>query len=246
MLKQMVHFVTNYVTMYDVAQIATILGVSPIMAEDSEEVANIHEQASYVSINIGTCNKTRYELIEETLKSANKAGVPIILDPVGICASPNRHKKVKMFMKNYKIQVLKCNISEGKVLLNREHEGFGVDSESINTSEQVDIAVALAKEFNCMVVITGENDVVADKERFIVIEGGSKKMVRIVGTGCMLNSIIIASMLRHGVDVKGISKGIECYNLCAEKAELITIGQGIMTFKQNFLDQIDIIWNGTI
>ena len=52
-----VHNITNYVTVNDVANILLACGGSPIMADDSEEVEDITSICQGLNINIGTLNK---------------------------------------------------------------------------------------------------------------------------------------------------------------------------------------------
>lgn len=53
----LVHNITNYVTVNDVANILLTCGGSPIMADDSEEVEDITSICQGLNINIGTLNK---------------------------------------------------------------------------------------------------------------------------------------------------------------------------------------------
>jgi len=52
--KPVVHHLTNWVTIYDCANIVKVLGGSPIMAHAKEEVAHMVALASSLVLNIGT------------------------------------------------------------------------------------------------------------------------------------------------------------------------------------------------
>ena len=55
----LVHSITNYVTVNDVANILLACGASPIMADDEREAADITSIADALYINIGTlCYRT--------------------------------------------------------------------------------------------------------------------------------------------------------------------------------------------
>ena len=54
--KPLVHNITNYVTVNDVANILLTCGGSPIMADDSGEVEDITSICQGLNINIGTLN----------------------------------------------------------------------------------------------------------------------------------------------------------------------------------------------
>ena len=49
-----VHHLTNWVTIYDCAQIVKTLGASPVMAHAAEEAADMTAIASALVLNIGT------------------------------------------------------------------------------------------------------------------------------------------------------------------------------------------------
>ena len=52
--KPVVHHLTNWVTIYDCAQVVKILGASPVMAHAREEAAEMTQIASALVLNIGT------------------------------------------------------------------------------------------------------------------------------------------------------------------------------------------------
>ena len=53
----LVHNITNYVTVNDVANVLLACGASPIMADDTEEVEEITSICGGLNINIGTLNR---------------------------------------------------------------------------------------------------------------------------------------------------------------------------------------------
>ena len=55
----LVHNITNYVTVNDVANIILACGASPIMADEPEEAAEITAICTGLNINIGTLNQRR-------------------------------------------------------------------------------------------------------------------------------------------------------------------------------------------
>ena len=55
----LVHNITNYVTVNDVANVLLACGGSPIMADEAEEVEDITSICGGLNINIGTLNNER-------------------------------------------------------------------------------------------------------------------------------------------------------------------------------------------
>mgnify|MGYP003184394871 CR=1 FL=1 len=83
----LVHNITNYVTVNDVANIILACGASPIMADEPEEVQEITTICQGLNINIGTLHKSSIESMFLAGKKANELGHPVLLDPVGAGAS---------------------------------------------------------------------------------------------------------------------------------------------------------------
>ena len=53
----LVHNITNYVTVNDVANVLLACGGSPIMSDEPDDVADITSICGGLNINIGTLNK---------------------------------------------------------------------------------------------------------------------------------------------------------------------------------------------
>ncbi|NCC17294.1 MAG: hydroxyethylthiazole kinase, partial [Clostridia bacterium] len=86
----LVHSITNYVTVNDVANILLACGGSPIMADDAAEAAEITSICGGLNINIGTLNARTIEAMLLAGKRANELGHITVLDPVGAGASKLR------------------------------------------------------------------------------------------------------------------------------------------------------------
>ena len=83
----LVHNITNYVTVNDVANVLLACGGSPIMSDEAEDVEDITSVCGGLNINIGTLHKTSIEGMFRAGKKANELGHPVLLDPVGSGAS---------------------------------------------------------------------------------------------------------------------------------------------------------------
>ena len=89
----LVHFITNYVTVNDCANIALAAGASPIMADDAREAGQITGLCSALVLNMGTLNERTVQAMLHAGQTANLLGRPVVFDPVGAGASdfPQRH-----------------------------------------------------------------------------------------------------------------------------------------------------------
>lgn len=75
----LVHCITNYVTVNDVANCILAIGASPIMADDIAEAADITSISKALVINMGTLNARTVESMVAAGKKANELGVPVVL-----------------------------------------------------------------------------------------------------------------------------------------------------------------------
>ena len=94
----LIHNITNYVTVNDVANVLLACGGSPIMADESEEVEDITSICGGLNINIGTLNRHTIPAMFKAGKKANELGHPVLLDPVGAGASSLRTDTAKQLL----------------------------------------------------------------------------------------------------------------------------------------------------
>ena len=90
--RPLVHFITNYVTVNDCANMTLALGGSPIMADDLREVEQIVGHCSALVLNIGTLSERTVQSMLAAGKEANRLGRPVVFDPVGVGASRFRNE----------------------------------------------------------------------------------------------------------------------------------------------------------
>lgn len=195
---QLVHNITNYVTVNDCANILLAMGSSPIMADDIEEVEEITAICGALVINIGTLNSRTVESMIAAGKKANALGHPVVLDPVGAGASKLRTETTHRLLKEVKFSVIRGNISEIKTVYAGAGTTKGVDADVKDavTDETLDATVALAKELaertGAVIAVTGAMDLIADAEKAYAVRNGHRDMSKITGTGCMLSAMTAA------------------------------------------------------
>ena len=113
----LVHNITNYVTVNDVANVLLACGGSPIMSDDIDDVVDITSICGGLNINIGTLNKNTIPSMFAAGKKANELGHVVLLDPVGAGASALRTNTANELMEKVKFDVVRGNISEVKTLM---------------------------------------------------------------------------------------------------------------------------------
>ena len=194
----LVHNITNYVTVNDVANVLLACGGSPIMSDEAEDVEDITSVCGGLNINIGTLHKTSIEGMFRAGKKANELGHPVLLDPVGAGASALRTNTALGLMKELKLAVIRGNISEIKTLALGSGTTKGVDADVADavTEESLDEAVAFVKKFaeetGTIIAVTGAIDLVSDGRKCYVIRNGRPEMGKITGTGCQLSGMMTA------------------------------------------------------
>ena len=194
----LVHNITNYVTVNDVANILLACGASPIMSDEPEDVEDITSICGGLNINIGTLNSRTITSMLLAGKKANLLGHPVVLDPVGAGASQLRTDTANRLLREVKFTVIRGNISEVKTLASGAGTTKGVDADVADkvTEENLDSAVAFAKAFaartGAVVAITGAIDIVADAHKAYCIRNGHPMMSSITGTGCQLSALTAA------------------------------------------------------
>lgn len=194
----LVHNITNYVTVNDVANVLLACGGSPIMSDEAEDVEDITSVCGGLNINIGTLHKTSIEGMFRAGKKANELGHPVLLDPVGAGASALRTNTALGLMKELKLSVIRGNISEIKTLALGSGTTKGVDADVADavTEESLDEAVAFVKKFaeetGTIIAVTGAIDLVSVGKICYVIRNGRPEMGKITGTGCQLSGMMTA------------------------------------------------------
>lgn len=194
----LVHNITNYVTVNDVANALLALGASPIMSDEPEDVEDITSICPALNINIGTLNQKSIEAMFIAGKKANELSHTVLLDPVGAGASLLRTKTALELMKKIKFDVIRGNVSEIKTLASGSGLTKGVDADESDKvcEENLEQMISFAKNFSqktgAIIVITGAIDLVADDKKCYVIRNGHSDMSKITGTGCQISGITAA------------------------------------------------------
>ncbi|MBI4846522.1 MAG: hydroxyethylthiazole kinase [Candidatus Omnitrophica bacterium] len=231
--KPVVHHLTNWVTIYDCANVVKVLGASPVMAHAKEEVAEMARIASALVLNIGTLTVDFVEAMKIAAFSANEKGIPVILDVCGAGATELRDKKSFELLDTVKINIIKGNASEIARISGEKVKTKGVDSAQVN-ADLLSLAKKLAVNRKCAVVITGKEDMITNGEKHFIVKNGHPMMAHVVGTGCMAASVIGAFSAVEKDLVLAAASALVCFEVAAECAAKIS--KGPATFKEKMFD----------
>ena len=242
----LVHNITNYVTVNDVANILLACGGSPIMSDEPEDVEDITSICGGLNINIGTLNQRSIEGMFRAGAKANALGHVVLLDPVGAGASALRTNTAVELMEKIKFTVIRGNISEIKTLASGAGTTKGVDADVADrvTEENLDGAVAFAKAFaaktGAVVAITGAIDIVADGAKAYCIRNGHPMMSAITGTGCQLSALTAAFVTANpDQPLEAAAAAVCAMGLAGEIAhKRLTPQDGNATYRNYIIDAI--------
>lgn len=241
----LVHFITNYVTVNDCANICLACNASPIMADEESEVEDIVSICSSLLLNIGTLNQRTVSSMLTAGRKANMKNKPIIFDPVGAGATTYRSEVVKLFLNELDISVIKGNISEIKNLFGGFHDTKGVDAANTDliTEETLEEAIRFARELSIMtgavIVITGPIDVISDSKETYICRNGHSFMSRVTGIGCMMGGVI-ASLVGANLNqpLLATTTAVCMMGICGELAyeKMCQLGLGTGMFRSLIID----------
>ena len=242
----LIHNITNYVTVNDVANILLACGGSPIMADDPGEVEEITALCSGLNINIGTLNQRTVESMRLAGKKAAALGRTILLDPVGAGASALRTRTAVELIKEIPFTVIRGNMSEIRTLALGSGTTKGVDADVADavSEENLDSAVAFVKDFavrtGAVVAVTGAIDLVSDGKACYVIRNGRPEMGKITGTGCQLSGMMTAFAAANPDHVLEAAAAAVCaMGLAGEIGwSRMVEGDGNATYRNRIIDAI--------
>jgi hydroxyethylthiazole kinase len=235
----LVNAVTNNVTVNDVAQVILHWGGLPVMSDDEREVGDMVAGAQACLLNMGTVSETGERTMLTAGEAANEAGVPVVVDPVGVGATPTRTRVAKRLVEELDVAIVKGNHGEVTALIGGDAEVRGVESVGAY-ADVAETAVACAREYDTVVVASGETDVVATADAAYELHAGDPMMGEVVGTGCMLGAT--AATFAGGLDdpADAALVGTAAFGLAGEAAAAEAFGpiHGPASYQTAFRDAI--------
>jgi hydroxyethylthiazole kinase len=223
--RPLVHCISNIVTANDCANLVLAVGGSPIMAQAVPEMEQISAKAGAVVLNTGAPDEAKFAACRIAGKTANAAGIPVVLDPVGAGATPWRLAQIQVLLEQVKPAIVHVNAGEAKALLGMGQTEHGVDSPDAEANA-MQLAVRLAEKLDCTVLLSGEEDCVAAGERCERIAGGSTWMQRLTGAGCMLSALCGAFAAVELDAFAAAAAAAQFWKMCAAQAAAQSAGLG--------------------
>jgi len=233
--KPLIHHITNWVTIYDCANIVRVIGGLPVMAHAPEEVEQMTSISSALVLNIGTLTVDLIKSMILAGRKANEKNIPVILDIVGAGATDLRTNKAEEILNKVNISILKGNSSEIGTIAGVEAETRGVEAISVK-GNLVEIAKKLAHKKELTVVITGKEDIISNGKDVYICKNGHPMMGCFVGSGCMAASAIGTFAAVEKNYTLASANALSLLGIAGELA--VKTAKGPETYKVNFLDKI--------
>ena len=241
-VRPLVHHITNTVTQNDVANTTLALGASPVMAQAPEEVEAMVAQARALVLNLGTPSRAEVDAMLLAARRANSRGIPVVLDPVGVGATPFRTAQAGRLLGEIRLACVRGNGGEIAALAGRPGGVRGVDAvpepgdAGPNGDGRVRLAAGLALRLGCAVAATAKVDVLTDGTRLVRLAHGHPWLARITGSGCMATACIGAFAAVEPDALAAAVAGLACFELAAEEAAKTAAGPG--SFRVGLFDAL--------
>ena len=241
----LVQCITNFVTVNDCANIILAVGGSPSMAHDVREAAEAAAGANAVVCNMGAIEDVPSMIAAG--QSANKLGIPVVLDPVAAGGTQLRRDGSAVLLKGVHFAAIRGNASEIRFLAGQQTTGSGVDVSALDavTEENLPLAAemvkALAKKTGSVIAVSGVIDLVSDGDTIVVLRNGCATMARITGSGCMLTSLIGAFCGANPSEpLAAVCSAMGVMGVCGELAEKRRLQNhtGNATFRTDLIDAV--------
>ena len=103
----LIHNITNYVTINDVANMVLACGASPIMSDEPTDIEEITSICQGLNINMGMLNPRKIESMQKAGKKSNELHHKVLLDPVGAGSSSFRTEAALNLIRDIQFDVIR-------------------------------------------------------------------------------------------------------------------------------------------
>jgi len=235
--------ITNYVVTNNTANSLLALGASPAMSHVAEDLPGLVNLAGALVVNIGTLADDYVVGMHAAMAQANDMGMPIVLDPVAAGVNALRTDLSREFLEKYRPAILRGNASEIMAVAGEDGKPKGVDT-FMGVDEAHGAAKALSERYGCVVLVSGETDLVVGKGNETRLAGGSAMMPRVTGLGCTCTALAGAfaavqpDFFQAAVDTAAVM------NMAGERAAELSPGPG--SLQMHFHDALYLLDEDTV
>lgn len=230
----LIHNITNQVVQNDTADAIAAVGGTQMTLHNEEEAREAAAIAGALAVNPGTPDAAWLRCAEAALDVACNRETPWVLDPVAAGLTRYRTEAMQTLLQRGP-SVLKGNASEILALAGEAVSGHGADS--VHSVDQAARAAEhLATRHACVVVVSGERDLVIEGTRRMRLANGRPLMGRMIGSGCMLTAVVACFLAVAKDPFEAAAAAVAHFTVAGEVAAERAEGPG--TLKPRFLDAL--------
>lgn len=212
-----VHIITNTVAQSFTANVVLALGAVPSMTIAADEVAGFAASADALLVNLGTLDEARRIAIPLAIEAAQKAGRPVVVDPVFVDRSAPRRAYAREILQGAPSLV---RINEAEMTALFPDRGAA------------DKLILAGTAF----AVTGPEDKIESSGRDFRLRNGHPLMARVTATGCAGGAVLAVFSSLIGDTALAAAAGLSVFNIAGEIAAERAGGPG--TFVPELLDAI--------
>ncbi|GAX75072.1 hypothetical protein CEUSTIGMA_g2516.t1 [Chlamydomonas eustigma] len=243
--KPLTQCITNYVSMEIMAATLLAAGASPAMVHGLDEVEDFASISSALLINMGTMSSEWVASKKLAAKQAVLLNKPWVLDPVGCGATPYRTKAC-LDMLHCKPTVVRGNASEIIALSGAQGNVKGVDS-TAQSSDALVHATQLAKDFTCVVAVSGAVDYVTNGRDVLEVRNGVEMLTLVTAAGCSLTALVAAFVSQSREDpLLATAAAMAIFGIASERALETAAVPGPGSLRVGLLDQLFLLDEETV
>jgi hydroxyethylthiazole kinase len=233
--RPLIHHITNFVTMNDVANVTLHVGAYPVMAHAGEEVAEMVAKAQALVLNTGTPTWPRLQAMLVAGRRANELRIPVVLDPVGVGATQMRRQANERLLVELDVAIVRGNAAEIGALAQAGGAAKGVESVAA-VAQAAAVTRQLAQSRGMVVAMTGARDTASDGERLVAVDNGHQWLTTLTGTGCMVTAVMAAFAGMTPDPLLAAVAGLVTYGVAAQRAA--ERASGPASFKVTLFDTL--------
>ena len=146
---------------------------------------------------------------------------------------------VEKLLSEIKFSLIRGNAGEIAPLAQIQWTSKGVDA-GAGEADLAEVAKQVAKQYHCIVAISGETDFVSDGQRVAKVQNGTPLFPKITGSGCLLGAVCAAflSVAPSSAYFDAVVEATTVYAVAGELAARALNRTQTGTFAMKFLDQL--------
>lgn len=228
---------TNSVVQDISANLLLAVGAVPAMLSHAEETSDMLQScANSMLINVGTLDESQAQLMRSAVRSANKAGVPWVLDPVAVGLLRFRTQVCQELLATPPA-LIRGNASEIMALAGVPAAPCRGPESRADSSSALDAARRLARQTGAAVLVTGAVDYATDGETTVSCTNGNPLMTRVTGIGCAMGGLAAACLAIAPSPLEAAVATAAILGIAGERAAARSPRPG--TFLPSLLDWLD-------